>query len=302
MFDIVVIGAGPAGMTAALYAARAGKSVCVMENTSFGGQISYSPHVENYPSVKSISGDEFSSNLLDQISDLGAKTVFEKATGISGDEIKTVETESGKKYECRAVVIATGVRHRHLGIENEERLVGKGVSYCAVCDGAFFKGKDVAVAGGGDTALQDAIYLSKICNKVYLIHRRLEFRAEHSLVEKVKSTENIELVLDSNVTELCGENKVEAVVVTDKNDNTTKKLSVSGIFIAVGQNPQNKDFAEVEKLDESGYFVTGETTVTATKGVFVAGDCRHKTVRQLTTAVADGSVAGTKACHYIDSL
>ncbi len=302
MFDIVIIGAGPAGMTAALYALRAGKTTVVLECNSFGGQIAYSPCVENYPSVKKISGNEFSTNLLEQITSLGAEIEFEKAISVDGEEIKTVTTESGKTFEARAVIIATGVSHRPLGISNEASFIGKGISYCAVCDGAFFKGKVVAVAGGGDTALQDAMYLSKICKKVYLVHRRQEFRAENALVTKVKNEEDIELVLDSTVTSIVGGNFLEKIIVTNKNDNKEREIEASGLFIAIGQIPHNDNFKNIETLDDGGYFTTDEATITKTNGIFVAGDCRNKSVKQLTTAVSDGSVAGTKACHYIDSL
>lgn len=300
MYDIIIIGAGPAGMTAALYALRAGKKVVILESESFGGQIAYSPNVENYPSIMSISGNEFSSNLLDQIIALGVDIEFEKAIEIKDGEIKSIRTESEKTFEGKAVIIATGVKHRHLGIENEEKLIGNGISYCAVCDGAFFKGHEVAVVGGGDTALQDALYLANSTPKVYLIHRRNEFRAENKLVEKVKQKQNIELILDSTVTKLIGDKKLNAIKITNKIDLSENEIAVRGLFVAVGQIPQNEYFKGFEKLDESGYFGTDENTVSKTKGIFVAGDCRKKQVRQLTTAVSDGAVASIAASKYID--
>ena len=300
MYDIIIIGAGPAGMTAALYALRAGKTVVILEGESFGGQIAYSPNVENYPSVMSISGNEFSSNLLDQITALGADIEFEKAIEIKDGEIKTVLTESGEFFKGKTVIIATGVKHRHLGLENEEKFIGNGVSYCAICDGAFFKGLEVAVVGGGDTALQDALYLSNVAKKVYLIHRRKEFRAENKLVEKVKQTQNIELILDSSVTKLIGDKNLKSIIITNKNDLSENEIKVNALFVAVGQIPQNEYFKGFEKLDESGYFDTNENTVSKTKGIFIAGDCRKKQVRQLTTAISDGTVASIAASNYID--
>lgn len=300
MHDIVIIGAGPAGMTAALYALRAGKTVLLLEGESFGGQISYSPKVENYPSIEKISGSEFSSNLLDQIVGLGADIEFGKAVEIKDGEIKTVCTEGGESFQGKAVIIATGLKHRSLGVDKEGELVGKGISYCAVCDGAFFKGLDVAVVGGGDAALQEALYLANTSRKVYLIHRRDEFRAENRLVEKVRQTENIELVLDSVVAELVAEQSLETVKVENAKEASEREIAVSGLFVAVGQISQNEYFKDLETLDESGYFDTDETTISKTKGIFVAGDCRRKQVRQLTTAVSDGAVAAVAASKYID--
>ncbi len=298
MYDIVVIGAGPAGMTAALYAARSGHSVVVLEYNSFGGQIALSPSVENYPSIAQMSGMEFSTNLMNQVMELGVPFEFEKAVKISGEKIKTVETESGNSFECKAVIVATGATHRHLGVEREEVMIGKGVSYCAVCDGAFFKEKDVAIVGGGDTALQDALYLAKICSKVYLIHRRDEFRGVKALSEKVRATENIELVLNSNVSEILGEKAITGIKVKNKIDDAEREITISGLFVAVGQVPQTEVFPE-EVLDKGGYFAVHENTISSVKGVFVAGDCRSKSVRQLTTAVGDGSTAATHAAEYI---
>ncbi len=300
MTDIIIIGAGPAGMTAALYAARSGYTVSVLEGLSFGGQIALSPSVENFPSIKEISGVEFTTNLMMQITDLGVAFEFEKAISIEDGKIKKITTESGKIFECKAVIVATGATHRHLGLENEEKLIGKGVSYCAVCDGAFFKDKDVAVVGGGDTALQDALYLAKICKNVYLIHRRDEFRGGKSLVQNVKKTQNITICLNSNVSEIHFDDILTAITVK-KNDGSEKKLDISGLFIAVGQIPQVEVFSK-QSLDESGYFDVNEDTISCCDGIFIAGDCRKKEVRQLTTAVADGSIAATAASNYLSQL
>lgn len=300
MHDIIVIGAGPCGMTAALYALRAGKTVLVIEGESFGGQIAFSPCVKNYPAIEKISGNQFADNLLTQITTLGADIEFAKVTHINTEgKTKIVTTEDNNSFECKAVIIAAGVKHRHLGLENEEKLIGNGISYCAVCDGAFFKGKDVAVLGGGDTALTDALYLSAICNKVYIIHRRNEFRGEKALSDKVRTIQNITLLLESTVTKLISENDVLSgiVVASDKEETA---YSLSGLFIAIGQIPQNEPFKNLEKQDNSGYFETDESTISKTEGIFIAGDCRQKGVRQLATAISDGATAGTYASRYID--
>ncbi|MBQ3182094.1 MAG: FAD-dependent oxidoreductase [Clostridia bacterium] len=302
MYDIVIIGAGPAGMTAALYGLRAGKSAVLLECNSFGGQIVYSPRVENFPSLMQISGNELAANMLDQVTALGADVEFAKATSIEDHgSYKKVLCEDGEVFEGKTVIIATGVKHRELGVEGEEALVGSGISYCAVCDGAFFKGKDVAVVGGGDTALQDAIYLSAYCSKVYLIHRRDAFRGEAKLVEKIKAIDNVELVLDSTVSALNTEGgTLNSVTAKNKNTGEERNIPVAGLFVAIGQIPENKPFEAFAELDEYGYFASGENSLTKTPGVFVAGDCRAKEVRQLTTAVGDGAVAGLAACKYID--
>lgn len=299
MYDIGIIGGGTAGMTAAIYGQRAGKRTIIIEGGNFGGQITSSPNVENYPGIASVSGSEFSMNLLDQAMKLGTETVVEKVTGIRvEDGIKVIET-TDKAYPCRSVILATGVTHRHLGVADEERLTGAGVSYCATCDGAFFRGRDVAVIGGGSTALQDAEFLSNYCNKVYLVHRRDEFRGEDSIVKRLASKENVEFVLSAVVKEILGENVVEGLVLTDKKTSEDFRLDVAGVFIAVGQIPQNECFADVVKLDANGFILAAEDCVTSAPGIFAAGDCRTKEVRQLTTAAADGAVAALAACKYI---
>ncbi len=295
-YDIVIIGAGCAGLTASIYAARAGKKVLILENEGIGGQIATSPKVENYPGFSSISGMEFSDKLYEQADVLGVSLELDKAEKIiDNGATKTVKTEYGE-YTCKAVIIATGVKHRHLGIEAEEKYMGKGVSYCAVCDGAFYKGKAVAVVGGGNSAVQSAIMLSGICEKVYLIHRRDSFRCEQKLSDEVKAIENVELVLDSTVKDLEGEDKLSTVIVENKSGEQ-RKLDAQGLFVLVGQIPENSTFADTIKLDESGYIVAGEDCKTNVDGVFAAGDCRTKAIRQLTTAAADGSVAALSACN-----
>ncbi len=296
MYDIVIIGAGCAGLTAAIYAARAGKNVLILENEGIGGQIATSPKVENYPGFSSISGMEFSDKLYEQADALGVTLELDRAEKIiDNGNTKTVKTEYGE-YECKAVIVATGVKHRHLGIEAEAKYIGRGVSYCAVCDGAFYKNKTVAVVGGGNSAVQSAIMLSGICEKVYLIHRRDSFRCEAKLSDEVKSIENIELVLNSTVKDLEGENKLSAII-TENTAQEERKIEAEGLFVLVGQIPENSAFSDIINLDEAGYIVAGEDCKTNVEGVFAAGDCRTKAVRQLTTAAADGSVAALAACN-----
>lgn len=299
VYDIGIIGGGTAGMTAAVYGQRAGKRTIMIEGMNYGGQITVSPKVENYPGIASVSGAEFSMNLLDQAMGLGAETELEQVTGIHEEGgLKVIETE-GKEYPCRTVIIATGVSHRHLGLEKEEKLMGAGVSYCATCDGAFFKGKDVAVIGGGNTALQDADFLSNYCNKVYLVHRRDEFRGEAGLVEPLKKKDNVEFVLSATVKDIVGENVVEGLVINNKKTGEDFQISVSGVFVAIGQVPDNQAFSGLVDLDETGFVAASEDCMTSRPGIFAAGDCRTKEVRQLTTAAADGAVAALAACKYI---
>ncbi|HJA80772.1 MAG TPA: thioredoxin-disulfide reductase [Candidatus Mediterraneibacter intestinipullorum] len=299
MYDIGIIGGGTAGMTAAIYGQRAGKKTIIIEGGAFGGQITSSSNVENYPGIASVSGSEFSMNLLDQAVKLGAETAMEQVTGIREDGSGKVIETAGKEYPCRSVILATGVTHRHLGVPNEERLTGAGVSYCATCDGMFFRGRDVAVVGGGSTALQDAEFLSNYCRKVYLIHRRDEFRGEDSIVKRLSGKENVEFVLSATVKEIIGDQSVEGLTLNNKKTGEEFKLDVSGVFIAVGQIPKNEIFADVVKLDGDGFILAAEDCVTSHPGIFAAGDCRTKEVRQLTTAAADGAVAALAACKFI---
>ena len=299
MYDIGIIGGGTAGLTSAIYGQRAGKKTVVIEHANFGGQIVSSHKVENYPAIASISGAEYSMNLLNQAMNLGAECAMEEVTGIRDEDgYKVIETK-GKEYECKTVIIATGVTHRHMGMEKEIKLTGAGVSYCATCDGAFFRGKDVAVIGGGNTALQDADFLSNYCNKVYLVHRRDEFRGDVSLVETLKTRENVEFVLSATVEDIKGENMVEGLILNDKKTGEKFEKAVSGIFVAIGQIPQNQIFEDVVKLDDYGFILASEDCLTSHPGIFVAGDCRTKEVRQLTTAAADGAVAALAACKYM---
>lgn len=299
MYDIIIIGAGPAGMTAAIYAGRAAKSVLVLEAVNYGGQILNTPDIENYPVEAHISGYDFSTKLYEQAKGLGAEFLFEKAVGIkNGNGNKVVVTTKGS-YEARAVILATGSANRKLGLEDEEKLVGKGVSYCATCDGNFYRKKVVAVVGGGNTALEDALYLSDIAEKVYLIHRRDSFRGEETTVGRLNQKSNVEFIYNSNVTRLISDKRLRAVEVTNKIDGSVRTVELNGLFVAVGRIPENRNYADLVKLDDAGYVEAGEDCHTSCAGIFVAGDSRTKTLRQLVTATADGAMAATEAIKYI---
>lgn len=298
-YDMIIIGAGPAGLSAAIYGQRAGLQTLLIESKSYGGQIINTPEVENYPGVKATSGMAFANTLYEQATELGAEIVYDKAIAIEekGDE-KTVKTEQGE-YTCKAVVLATGAKNRPLGLENEDKFVGSGISYCATCDGAFFRGRDVAVIGGGNTALEDAETLSEIANQVYLVHRRDTFRGEEANVKRLVAKENVELVLDSVPEELLGEQMISGIKVRNVKTQEERELAVQGVFVAIGQMPDNRDFTGVARLDDQGYVRADEHCRTETPGVFTAGDCRTKKVRQLTTAAADGATAALAAAEYI---
>ncbi|MBQ3870039.1 MAG: FAD-dependent oxidoreductase [Clostridia bacterium] len=301
MYDIIVIGAGTAGMTAAIYARRADKSVLILESGAYGGQIINTPDIANYPVEAHISGFDFATKLYEQTVALGAEFAFERAERIEiNGDIKTVAT-ADNAYEAKAVIIATGSSNRKLGLGNEEKLVGRGVSYCATCDGMFFKGKTVAVAGGGNTAVEDALYLSNLAEKVYLIHRREGFRADKSTLDRLRKRKNVEFMLNRNVTKLIADKKLTAIEVTDR-DGAVTTLDVDGLFVAVGRIPENESFASLLDLDQSGYAISDETCKTKTPGVFVAGDNRQKELRQLVTAASDGAIAASEAVKYLNTL
>ena len=302
MYDIIIIGAGTAGLSAAIYASRAGKSVLVLEAKAYGGQIINTPEVENYPGIKNISGFDFATGLYEQAKDCGAVIKVQGVLDVKKEDSGFIVSTKRNTYEGKALIIATGVANRPLGLEREQELIGKGISYCATCDGAFFKGRDVAVIGGGNTALEDAGFLSNYCNKVYIVHRRDAFRGEPSSLERLKARENVELVLDSVSEKIIGDETVSGLEVKNVKTGEQRILNVSGIFVAIGQVPQNELFKDLVTLDSSGYVSAGEDCRTSRGGVFVAGDCRTKKVRQLTTAASDGAVAALAACEYIDSI
>ncbi len=290
MYDVIVIGGGPAGLTAALYSLRAEKRVLVLEGNGFGGQIVYAQTVDNFPGVPNMNGAAFAEKLLEQVMAAGGDVEFENVTKLIDGEEKTVITDY-HEYKAKSVIIATGVKHRHLGVEGEEEHIGKGVSFCAVCDGAFFRGRTVAVVGGGNTAVEDAIYLADMAEKVYLIHRRDEFRAENAVVNALHEKKNVELVLNSVVSKINGDEFVNGIEVSDVKTNEKREIKVNGVFVAIGQIPQNEIFKGIVDLDSDGYVIAGEDCKTSAKGIFTAGDCRTKSIRQLTTAVGDGTVA-----------
>ena len=301
MYDIVIIGAGTAGLTAAIYARRASKKTLVLEASSYGGQIINTLDIENYPAAMHISGFEYATKLYEQAKELGAEIVFERVESLSDEGTHKTVVTSQNTYEARSVIIATGSQNRRLGLANETELVGKGISYCATCDGAFYRKKNVAVVGGGNTALEDALYLSEIAGKVYLIHRRDAFRGEESTVAKLQTKDNIEFVLNSTVTKLNANERLESIETTDKSGNV-RTIEVDGLFVAVGRVPRNDIFSSLVQLDEAGYIKAGENCHTNVAGIFVAGDNRVKEVRQLVTAAADGAIAATEAVKYLSSI
>ena len=289
VYDAIIVGAGPAGLTCALYLRRANKSVLVIEAKSYGGQIVNASKVENYPAILEISGFDFANNLYNQVKKLGAEIIFEEVVKIAEDKIVTTNKNT---YKAKTVVIASGSINRKLNLPNEEELTGKGVSYCATCDGNFYKDKVVAVNGGGNTALEDALYLAAIASKVYLIHRRAQFRGESRYLEELKKKKNVDFILNANVIALQGSDKLENIVI-ENNLKEKTTLKIAGLFIAIGQEPQNERFKNVVDLDEKGYIVTQNEVYTKTDGIYAIGDARVKSLRQLTTAIADGSIAAS---------
>ena len=299
MYDIIIIGAGPAGLTAAIYGRRANKKVLVLEALTYGGQIVNTTVIDNYPALPHVTGFDFATNLYNQATELGAEIKFEKVINIIVDKEKKVITDSNE-YTSRAIIIATGADRRKLGLENEDKFTGSGISYCATCDGNFFKDKEVAVNGGGNTALTDALYLADIASKVYLIHRRDEFRGTEALVNEVKKRNNIELVLNSKVTKLNGDNHLTSIEITN-NDGSTRELLISCLFVAIGQVPVTENFVKLIDVDDNGYAIAGEDMKTKVAGLYVAGDVRKKSLRQLATAISDGAIAATEAIHDIQN-
>ena len=298
MYDIGIIGGGTAGLTAAIYGQRAGKRTLVIEGLNFGGQIVNSPKVENYPGLESISGSQYSMNLLNQAMKLGAETASERVKEVREENgIKIIVTDQ-KEYPCKAVILATGVAHRHLGIPQEEALAGSGVSYCATCDGAFSAGRCSSDRWRKYRSAGCRIP-SNYCNKVYVVHRRDEFRGESNLVDVLKEKDNVEFVLDSIVKDIEGKFMVERLFLRNKKTGEDFHIPVSGVFVAIGQIPQNEIFDGLVRLDENGFILASEDCMTSHPGIFAAGDCRTKEVRQLTTAAADGSVAALAACKYL---
>jgi len=300
MYDIIIVGAGPAGLTAAIYARRASKKVLVLEAKSYGGSIINTLDIENYPVESHISGFDFATKLYNQAKNLGTEIIFEKVIEINNNvsEKKVITTKN--KYKTKSIILATGSENRKLGLSKEDELVGKGISYCATCDGAFYKNKCVAIIGGGNTALEDALYLTDIAKKVYLIHRRDEFRGEDATLKLLKEKRNIEFIYNSNITKLNANERLESIEITTNKGNT-KVIEVDGLFVAIGRIPENQNFAKLINLDNAGYIIAGENCHTNIDGIFVAGDNRTKEVRQLVTATSDGAIAATAAIKYINN-
>ena len=299
MVDIIVIGGGPAGLTAAVYARRAGKSVLVLEKDALGGQITWSPKVENYPAVPAVSGMDLGNRMAEQAMDMGAEVEIDEVLRIEDfGSHKRVYGSFGTEYDARAVILAAGAKPRKLGLKREDELVGSGVGYCAVCDGTFFKGQAVAVNGGGNSALQDAVLLSDLCSRVYLVHRRDSFRGEEALVNLLRGKENVEFVLNAVITELKGDSELSGITV--EQNGVQREIPVSGLFVAIGHEPDLAAFADFLDRDAQGYAASDEGCLTKTEGFFVAGDCRRKKIRQVTTAAADGAVAALAACAWLD--
>ena len=299
MYDIIIIGAGPAGLTAAIYAKRAGYSALLLEGGTPGGQAATTPDIENWPGSKQVSGPDFAMNLYEQAQSLGTDIRFERVAALSDQGAYKTVTTGGNTYEGRAVIIANGVRRRKLEVPGEERLAGRGVSYCATCDGNFFRGRDTAVVGGGNTALEDALFLANICPNVYLVHRRDSFKAERHLIDALAAAPNIHVLLSHKVLEVQGEQAVSSLLV--EGPEGRRSLPVAGVFAAVGLAPDNQVFSPPLELNEAGYIVAGEDTRTNVPGIFAAGDTRVKDLRQLVTAAADGAAAASQAGRYLQS-
>lgn len=304
MYDIVVVGAGPAGLTAALYARRAEKSVLVIEKDAFGGQITHSPRVENYPGFLAMSGNEFADKLLEQVIAQGAEIELDEVVGIEGDAGNYTVNGARKAYSAKSVIIAAGSHHRQLGLPRENEFTGEGISYCAVCDGAFYKGKVVAVIGGGNSALQDAVLLSESCEYVYVVQNLDFLTGESSLARILEGRDNVGIIYSSVVKEIVADEVFRGIVIENSKTGISTSLDLDGMFVAIGQVPENEPFKNMVALNDYGYIVAGENCLpeSRSQGIFAAGDCRTKAVHQVTTATADGAVAALAACRFIDSL
>ena len=304
MYDIVIVGSGPAGLTAALYARRAEKSVLVVEKNSFGGQITHSPRVENYPGFKVASGSELGDRFLEQAMEQGAEIELDTVKAIEGTPGNYKVVCEYSAFEARSVIIAAGSHHRTLGLNGEEKFTGEGISYCAVCDGAFYKGKTVAIIGGGNTALQEAALLSDGCERVYVIQNLAYFTGEKNLASRLDTRSNVEVRFSTVVTDIIEDGSFRGIRLINTETGEETELYIDGMFVAIGQQPENEPFRSVVGINDYGYVKAGEDCIPegAPAGIFVAGDCRTKSVRQVTTATADGAVAALAACRFLDSL
>lgn len=299
MYDIIIVGAGPAGLTAAIYACRAGKSVLVLEKDTFGGQITFSPKLENYPAFQAVSGNELAQRMLEQALALGAQIDMDTVTDVRDGEIKTVIGE-GRSYQAKAVIIAAGARHRRLHLENEEQYIGNGISFCAVCDGAFYAGQHVAVIGGGNTALQEIALLAETCRRVTVVQNLPFLTGEAKIVERLKQKGNIDYLYSTVVSAYEGSDGLTALCLHNTETGEDSRLEVDGAFLAIGTEPENGAYASVAELNDMGYILSDESCRTKTEGIFVAGDCRTKAYRQVATAISDGASAALNACRYLD--
>lgn len=298
MYDIIIIGAGPAGLTSAIYGRISNKKVLVFEKETYGGQILKADKIKNYPGFEEISGFEFATKLYDQAKKLNAEIKFEEVIEIKNNDIKEVITKKNT-YQTKTIIIAAGAKNKELGITGEDKFKGKGVSYCAVCDGNFYKNKIVAINGGGNSAIEDALYLSELCKKVYLIYRQKEFKIDSLDLEKLKNKENVEFILNANIASINGDNKLESITILNNDTKEEKELIIDGLFIAIGHIPLSNICSELVNIDSKGYIYANETCKTNINGIFVAGDIRKKEIKQLTTACSDGTVAALAACKYL---
>ncbi len=298
VYDIAVVGAGPAGLCASVYALRAGKSVVIFDGGAVGGQMTFSPKIENFPGFVSISGNELADRFVDQALEQGADMMPDNIASIEDGEVKKLTTEAGEEFFAKAVILANGVKHRMLGVEGEKRFVGHGISFCAVCDGAFFKDQDVVVVGGGNSALQEALLLAETSKAVTVVQNLDFLTGEQKLADLLLSKSNVKVIYGAVVKEFRGGERIDGVVV--EKGGETLEIKTDGVFIAIGLKPENEAFSALAALDKDGYYDAGDDCKSGTAGVFVAGDCRRKTVRQITTAVADGAVAALAACRYVD--
>lgn len=302
MYDIIIIGAGPAGMTAAIYACQARKKVLLLEKKVYGGQILKAEKVKNYPGFEEISGFDYSSKLYSQVKKLNPDIKFEEVISIIDKKGSKEVITPKSNYISKSIIIATGAESRKLGLNNEDKLLGKGISYCATCDGMFFKDKIVAITGGGNNAIDEAIYLSNIVKKLYVIYRRKEFRIEATNLDELKEKNNVKFIMDSNIIDIKGEDKLESITILNNTSKKESNLDIEGLFIAIGHIPVSSIFNNLINLNEKGYIISDETCKTNIDGIFVAGDIRIKDIRQLTTACSDGTIAALAACKYLSNL
>lgn len=299
IYDVIIVGAGPAGLTAAIYARRSGKSVLVLEKETFGGQMTFSPKLENYPGFQEISGNALAQNMLEQALALGAQIDMDTVTSVQDGSVKIVTGESST-YEGRSVIIAAGARHRRLHLPKEETLIGNGLSFCAVCDGAFYRDRHVAVIGGGNTALQEIALLSDVCSKVTVVQNLPFLTGEEKMIRMLQERKNITYLYSTVVAAYLGENSLEGLELRNTETGALSQLEVDGAFLAIGTEPENGAYQAVAQLNESGYIQSDERCLTGTKGIYVAGDCRTKSYRQVATAIADGAIAALTACRELD--